>query len=266
MKSKKKARKETKLRFLVTRHLILLAFVTLFFTVNTYSQDLKPAQKERKNSVKINITNPLIFGKNAYVFGYERTIGNHQSFSVNVGKFSLPKLFSISTDSIIANNSNRSSKGISLSGDYRFYLAKENKYNAPHGIYIGPYFAFNKFSRQFELTVNTASFNGQVNTDFSFRVATVGFQLGYQFVFWNRVSLDMILFGPGLSFYKLRAGLSTTFDPDQEAALFEKINNVLREKIPGYSLVVKPGSFEKTGSGNTTSLGYRYVVMVGFRF
>jgi hypothetical protein len=60
--------------------------------------------------------------------------------------------------------------------------------------------------------------------------------------------------------------LVTSFDPDQEAALFTKINDVLQEKIPGYSLVVKPGSFEKTGSGNTTSAGYRYVVMVGFRF
>ncbi|MFZ4770635.1 MAG: hypothetical protein ACOYLO_10700 [Ferruginibacter sp.] len=200
------------------------------------------------------------------MFGYERAIGKHQSFSVNIGKFSLPKLINISTDSIKDFNSNKSSKGISLSGDYRFYLAKENLYNSPHGIYIGPYFAFNKFSKQFELSVNTAAFNGQVNTDFSFRVATLGFQLGYQFVFWNRVSLDMVLFGPGLSFYKLNAGLSTTFDADQEAALFTKINDVLQEKIPGYSLVVKPGSFEKTGSGNTTSAGYRYVVMVGFRF
>jgi hypothetical protein len=255
-----------KLHFSIPVRLTFLVLVTLFLTVTVYSQDTNSVQLERKNSVKVNITNPMIFGKNAFVFGYERTIGNHQSFSVNMGKFSMPKLFSIGTDSIIDNSSNRSSKGISLSGDYRFYLANENKYNSPHGIYIGPYFAFNKFSRQFELTVNSNAFKGQINTDFSFRAATMGFQLGYQFIFWNRVSLDMILFGPGISFYKLNAGLSTTFDPNQEAALFKKINDVLQEKIPGYSLAVKPGSFEKTGSGNTTGAGYRYVVMIGFRF
>jgi hypothetical protein len=266
MKTEKITGRALILRVVSPVHLAFLVNLVLFITINSYSQDLKPIQKERKNSVKVNITNPMIFGKGSYIFGYERTIGSHQSFSVNVGKFSMPKLLSISTDSITDNNSDKSSKGISLSGDYRFYLANENKNNSPHGIYIGPYFAFNKFTRQFDLSVNTAAFNGQVNADFSFRVATLGFQLGYQFVFWNRVSLDMILFGPGLSFYKLNAGLSTTFEEDQEAALFEKINDVLQQKIPGYSLVVKPGSFEKTGSGNTTSAGYRYVVMVGFRF
>jgi hypothetical protein len=254
------------LRFVNPVQITFMVFFTFFFTITSSAQDLKPGKKVLKNSVKVNITNPMIFGKSAFVFGCERTIGNHQSFSVNLGKFSMPKLFSITTDSIIDHSSSRSSKGISLSGDYRFYLAKENKYNSPHGLYIGPYFAFNKFSRQFDLTVNTADFNGDIKTDFSFRVATMGFQLGYQFVFWDRVTLDMILFGPGLSFYKLNAGLSTTFDADQEAALFKKINEALQEKIPGYSLVVKPGSFERTGSGNTTSAGYRYVVMVGFRF
>jgi hypothetical protein len=168
-----------KLILLVSCHSTFLLMFTIVLTVNTYSQDMNSSVKERKNSLKINLTNPMIFGKNAYVFGYERTIGNQQSFSINVGKFSIRKFFSINTDSIIDNSSTRSSTGISLSGDYRFYLAKENKYNSPHGIYIGPYFAFNKFTRQFDLSVNTASFNGQINTDFSFRVATIGFQLGY---------------------------------------------------------------------------------------
>jgi hypothetical protein len=32
-----------------------------------------------------------------------------------------------------------------------------------------------------------------------------GAELGYQFVFWNKVSLDMVLIGPGVGFYNIKA-------------------------------------------------------------
>jgi hypothetical protein len=208
----------------------------------------------------------MIFGTDAYAIGYERTIGNHQSFSFNIGRFSIPKLVSINTDSISDLSKTSNSKGFHISGDYRFYLAKENKYNSPHGLYIGPYMTYNSFKRDMSFSVATESFTGDLNADFSFRVATLGFQLGYQFIFWNRVTLDLMMFGPGIASYKVKANLDTTLDPDQESELFQKINEKLQEKIPGYSLVLSPGSFEKTGSTNTTSFGYRYVVMLGFRF
>lgn len=208
----------------------------------------------------------MIFGDNNYVMGYERTIGKHQSFSVHLGTFSLGKAININTDSIKDITKDIKSRGLSFSGDYRFYLSKENKYNSPRGVYIGPYFAYNSFNRTFDIQANTASFTGQMNADLLFRVTTFGFQLGYQFIFWDRVSLDMILFGPGVSFYKAKVDLDTDLDPDDESEFFTELNEKLQEKIPGYSLVVKPGSFEKSGSVNTTSLGYRYIVMLGFRF
>lgn len=244
----------------------ILIAIMLFIVQSSLCQDSIPVKKNRKNTILINLTSPMIFGDDNYVLGYERTIGKHQSFSLHVGTFSLGKLININTDSIESINKDEKSYGLSLSGDYRFYLAKENKYNSPHGIYIGPYFAFNKFTRNIDLEVNTAAFAGRMDADFTFRVATLGFQLGYQFVFWDRVSLDLILFGPGVSSYKTKIELSTSLDPDQESEFFTKINEKLAEKIPGYSLVIEPGTFEKTGSRNTTSLGYRYIVMLGFRF
>jgi hypothetical protein len=208
----------------------------------------------------------MLFGTNNYIIGYERTIGQHQSFTVNVGTFLLGRVFEFNTDSIKGLNKDVTNWGISLSGDYRFYLAKENKYNSPRGIYIGPYFAFNSYTRNFDLEAATEAFTGNFYLENRFRVATVGFQLGYQFIFWDRVSLDLVLAGPGLSFYKLKTKLSTSLSPDQEAEIFQKINEKLSEKIPGYELVIKPGTYEKTGSLNTTSAGYRYIVMVGYRF
>jgi hypothetical protein len=249
---------------------LFYAILTLFFigvsTRDAYSQKQDSLKKDRKNSIKFNLTNPMFFGSNNYIVGYERTIGKHQSFSLHVGTFSLGRIISFDTDSIKGLSKKVNSVGVSLSGDYRFYLAKENKYNSPHGLYIGPYFAVNSFKRNFEFSANTEAFTGQLNADFRFVVSTLGFQLGYQFVFWDRVSLDMILFGPGVSVYKLKAGLSTSLSVEQEAELFKKINEKLGEKIPGYSLVINPGEFEKSGSIKTTSIGYRYIVMIGFRF
>jgi hypothetical protein len=247
------------------RHTILLICV-LVFAQSAYNQEQDTLKKARKNTVMINITSPMIFGDNNYVFGYERTIGKHQSFSVHAGTFSLGRVINIDTDSITELNKDVKSRGLSLSGDYRFYLSKENKYNSPRGVYIGPYFAFNNFTRTFDIQANTASFTGNLNADFNFRVTTFGFQLGYQFVFWDRVSLDMILFGPGVSAYKAKVELSTNLDPDTESEFFTKLNEKIQEKIPGYSLIVKPGTFERSGSVYTTSMGYRYIVMLGFRF
>jgi hypothetical protein len=258
--------KNMNIRFYPEFGIISFLLFSLFPAQQINGQDSIPVKKNFKNSVKVNLTNPMIFGDQCYVVGYERTIGNHQSFSVNLGRFSLPRLFNINTDSITDLTKTINSKGFHASGDYRFYLSKENKYNSPHGIYIGPFFTYNSFTRYFNLKANTEAFTGDLNADLSFRVATVGFQIGYQFIFWNRVTLDMILFGPGVGSYKIKASLNTTLDPDTESELFQKINEVLQDKIPGYSRTVSPGTFEKTGSYNNTGMGFRYVFMLGIRF
>jgi hypothetical protein len=251
---------------LKTLTLIFIQLLLISGAQTICGQDEKPEKKNLKNSVKVNLTNPMIFGTNCYMIGYERTIGDHQSFSVNIGRFSLPRFVSINTDSVSEITKDMNSKGFHFSGDYRFYLSKENRYHSPHGVYIGPYMTYNSYGRDFKYAVNTQSFTGDVNADFTFSIASVGFQMGYQFVFWNRVSLDMVMFGPGIASYKIKANLDTTFDPDQEAELFQKINDALAEKIPGYDLVLQPGEFEKTGSYKTTSLGFRYIIMLGIRF
>lgn len=244
-----------------------LFFFSAFLVMQTSNgQDSVSVKKKLKNTVRINLTNPMIFGKDCYMIGYERTIGDHQSFSVNIGRFSFPRLVNVSTDSIKEITKDINNKGFHLSGDYRFYLSKENKYNSPHGIYIGPYATYNAFTRNFKFASSLESYPGELNADIRFSATTVGFQLGYQFIFWNRVSLDMILFGPGVGRYKLKTELGTNLDPDQESELFQKINDAIKDKIPGYSRVIDSGTFEKTGSYTTNSLGFRYVVMLGFRF
>ena len=237
-------------------------FLLLIFTRNGFSQKDTTHQKIRKNTLRICITNPIIFG-NSYIFGYERLVGRNQSFSVNFGTLTLPKFSSLDLKSDYNIISTGSSSGYNISGDYRFYLGKVNKFDAPRGVYIGPYIGLTDTRRSITLS---SSDTGQFDASYKFNVISAGCELGYQFVFWDRLSLDMILLGPGIAGYSLKKDLSTTLSPADEEELFQKINDALAARIPGYSGVIEPGSNTGTGTYKTTSLGFRYMIMLGFRF
>ena len=252
------------------RQASLLAFVINFFLVSTYSnaQEDTLKVKEFKNTVRVNITNPLLFGGKAILVGYERVIGNYQTITVDVGQLTLPKLLPGTinlTDSVKLNNSS-TEKGYHIDFEYRFYLPHENKYLAPRGIYLAPYVSYNYFNRKNSWVLDTQAFDGEVTTDLTLKMATIGGELGYQFILWKRVALDLVLIGPGLTNYKITAELNTSLSADDEALLFQKIDEVLSSKIPGYSLVIDDAKFKKTGTVNTTTAGFRYMIHLGFRF
>src|SRR6185436_16953555 len=127
----------------------LQSLLLSLFAVNICSAQTDSLQQVRqyKNVIRYNLSGALIFGIDRYViFGYERVIKPNQTISVNVGGVKLPKLISINTDSFSLQKDNKSN-GVNVSVDYRFYLGKENKFMAPRGAYIGPYYSYNKFTR-----------------------------------------------------------------------------------------------------------------------
>jgi hypothetical protein len=259
-----------KIRFSIAISILFILIMnSICFAQDEQTQAVNSStKKEFKNTISYNISNPLMFGFKTIVVGYERTIGKHHSFTVDVGQITLPTLSIL--PSSIKSNSETTEKGYKIAVDYRFYPAAENKYNAPRGVYFAPYFAYNYFDRKKSFTIDTSTtgipIEVAVSTDFNLQITTVGAELGYQFVFWKRLAVDLILVGPGISGYNAKINLDTSLDPDNESELFTAINDALAEKIPGYSLVIKPGDFNKKGSTNTTTIGFRYLVHVGFRF
>jgi hypothetical protein len=231
------------------------------------TKEAKKEGKQFKNTIHMNVSNPFIFGDRSIIFGYERVIGKRQSFTVDVGFTDFPSLDIIDDDSLKAKTITGQS-GMHFSGDYRFYLGKENKYHAPHGVYIGPYFGYNKFEKDhtWTLTSTTGGEPFDVESKTTMSIATLGFQMGYQFVLWNRVTLDFTIVGPGVAHYNLKAALGTNLSEADKQKFFEKLNEALTEKFPGYGWTLGGGDFEKDGSTNTTSFGYKYVVLIGFRF
>ena len=246
-----------------------LVIKCIFFMVFLLSALHTHAQKDtaHKNTVRFNLTNPLIFGTHSLQIGYERLIGTSQSFSVNIGTSSFPILTFGDTDTTIGLiTKDYEDRGFHISGDYRFYLKRENKYPAPRGIYIGPFYSYNYFNRINTWSLNTDSFRGSIQSDIALNIHTIGFELGYQFVFWNRLSVDLLLIGPGIGFYGIDAKLDTSLNPEDENAFFEALNSILSEKIPGYDRVIGSGALKGSGSVRTTDVGFRYMVMLGFRF
>jgi hypothetical protein len=259
---------QMKTMILKKRKALLFLLLLSHFSIsaqNTY--DVFTPEKEFKNTVRFNLTNPLIFGDKSIIFGYERVLSKHQSFSINIGQTGFPRLNIVNSDELKVQTILKE-RGFHISGDYRFYLSKENKYDAPRGVYIGPYYGYNFFSKEhsWRLNSSTSNFEGNVNSDLSLRIQTLGVELGYQFIFWKRISLDMVVLGPGVGFYNLKAKLDTDLSTEDSQLFFEKINSVLSDKFPGYNATIGEGEFKKTGSRSVTTLGFRYLIQIGYRF
>jgi hypothetical protein len=246
--------------------ILILALSISICQFNVSGQDQKDSIKNFKNTIRVNITNPMLFSDKYTVIGYERVFKNNQSVSANIGRFALPKFISLDLDSALQAGKSYKDKGFTIATDYRFYLSKENKYPAPRGVYVGPYFTYNYFERQNNWTLNTVGIPAEINTTIKLNMNTIGAQLGYQFVIKNRLAIDLILFGPGVWLYNVKTKLSTSLTEEEEELIFQKINEMLAAKLPGHDILLEPGEKIKSGSVRASSGGFRYVVHLGFRF
>lgn len=237
---------------------------TLQNNVTNSTKAPQTEKKVRKNIININVTNPMLISDRFQAIGYERVLRNGQSFTVNFGTFGLPRFLSGKLADTLNIVTDTKDKGFHFSADYRFYLLKLNRYGAPRGVYIGPYYTLNYLNRR-----NSWSLDGYVDevfTNTKISVNTIGFELGYQFIFWDRLALDLILLGPGVGFYGVKTEIGTTLNPDDESNLFDKLNEMLQDRIPGYDRIIDVGEYSKKGSYHTKNIGYRYVIRLGFAF
>jgi hypothetical protein len=240
-------------------------FLLAFLWQQSAAQDSTRPGKEFKNVVRYNLSGPILFGPKYLVFGYERVVGKNQSISVNFGRARLPKLVSVITDSFELK-SDRKNTGYNFSVDYRFYLANENKHAPPHGVYIGPYYSFNRFERENTWDFKKGGVVNNITTDTRFNVHTIGCQLGYQFVLWKRITLDMVLIGPGLGSYDLETVIDGSLNTSEKGELIDAVQQLLTQRFPGMNFVFSDKEIKADGVMRTWTVGFRYVIHVGFRF
>lgn len=248
---------------------IILLCLACFAQLHVNGQDYKSDsawKNSRKNIIRYNISSALLFGiDKTLILGYERILKPNQSISINAGTIVLPKIATISTDSFNLGRDFKN-KGYNLSLDYRFYLGKVNKYNAPRGVYIGPWYSFNRFSRE-----NSWDFKNSVDQKFTktntdFNIHSFGVQLGYQFIFWDRFALDLVMVGPGMGVYNIKAKFDSNLTEEQQEQLRQVLSDVISNRFPGMNYVLDGKELDANGKLNVTSLGFRYIIHIGFSF
>lgn len=197
------------------------------------------------------------------IFGFERRVGKNQSFTINAGTAALPRFSNRSADSFQVTRDMKNA-GFNLSADYRFYLGKLNKYDAPRGVYIGPYYSLNSWRRESQW--KSVQTDELVNTKLNFNLHMVGMELGYQFIFYKRFALDLVLIGPGLGFYDIKTKTEGNLSEEQLAKLQEAIVEKIQQKIPGFNYVFDGEKLSSQGTLRTNSLGFRYLIHIGYAF
>ena len=245
------------------RIVFIFLFVLLFSSSALFSQT---PSGDFKNSVKFNVSNTLLYD-NSYQFSYERIIKENQSLNVFAGYQEFPLItVDLGDNTELAKSSNRS--GYSIGADYRFYLGSINKYKAPRGVYLAPFVSFFQFDtdRDIKHTDPDTKVVSNVNLSSKFNLVNVGGELGYQFVLWDRLVIDCVLFGPSITHYKFNSKLDGSIPDLEDNEVYQKVIEAIKNKFPGIDGITGDEGIEKKGVQSITAVGFRYNISIGYRF
>lgn len=218
----------------------------------------------RRNTVKVDLLSNVLF-RNAMVLSYERVTKPHQTMAITAGYEEFPRLLNLGTGIRTAKEGDKS--GLKFGAEYRFYLKKENKHAAPHGVYLGPYVSYLKFNNAKTLQITNS--NGEVKQaaySSAINLFNVGIQAGYQFVIRDRWTIDLVFIGPAVSRYAARFRLNGDFSVDEKHEYQNRIVQQLVDRFPLLDDLLKNAEVNSRGRLDTWSFGYRYQVLVGYRF
>lgn len=245
---------------------ILLLFTFLIYQT-PFAQEADTTvveKKEYRNTFRWNMTPQLLWGGTNLVFGIERKLSSHRSFSVNIGHLSFPK-FREKEGLLVDFVSTEKNTGWSFAFDYRFYSKKRNKSEAPDGLYWAPFFVSYNYniSNKVDLLDNNNAIIASSTLNTKISAMNMGVELGYQFVIKERFTFDLILIGPAMGYYKAKINLDANLQSDNE--YIEAIKDALVERIPLLGDLLEGETVNENGNLNAFKPGFRYVMQIGFR-
>jgi hypothetical protein len=243
------------------KKILILLLITTSSTTVIQAQEADQSV-QRRNTIKLELVSNMIY-RNAIILAYERVTKPNQSFGITAGYQEFPKLTSLGSNIKSVNTVSRS--GFKLAGEYRFYLQKENKFRAPRGVYIGPFLSFHDFRNARTIEVDSDGVPEQVKLNTTFNILNIGAQLGYQFVFGNRWTLDLVLIGPSVSNYKAKLSIDGDYTFDIEDVQNEILLKLIDE-FPLLEEVLTDQEVTSSGRMDSWSFGYRYQFLVGYHF
>lgn len=235
-------------------------------------QDKKKGAQEKphylepyhRNIIKFNPTPMLVLDLRNVTFAYERLLKHNQSIAVQAGYL----VFNTAEDTIagLINITDKTRNGINLAMDYRYYPFQRSKRPAPDGIYVGGYFQYYGFwaENKFDILGVDVDKDGKMTTQANFE--NLGIEIGYQFVFWERMTIDFILFGPSLNIHTGYLKIEGDLDEEQINKIDEEIIDKLIERYPSLGMIYSEESLTFTGQKTSFGMGFRYSIQIGFHF
>lgn len=215
---------------------------------------------EYKNIVKINSAALLL--SNGSVL-YERKLKGNWSVLAGAGYRwggTVHKAFGLSD--IIVSTDAKGIRGFSITPELRYYFNFCECGGSPSGLYAGLYGRYTKFygSLTFDVWNGEEYYEALVSSNL--RELGGGLQLGYQFIFKERWTVDFMFAGPRLSSYKIKADLVS----DDLEALVDAIESTINEKretigMDPISIDVSPELETSFGFRN-----FRYAIGIGVMF
>lgn len=239
----------------------LLTLISVLGITRMVTAQEPSEQLQRMNTIKFEISRVIY--PNSYIFSYERVTTPYQTFCITGGYEEFPHIYDVSSTINVKRDIN--SSGFKAGAEYRFYLKNENKYLATRGVYIGPYISYHDFynNREIEVDVDGIKETALLKTDFS--IFNVGFQLGYQFVISNRLTLDFVLVGPSISNYRANMKMEGDFTFDKEDVENEILLKML-DRFPMLDELLTNIEVTSQGTFDRWSYGWRYQFLIGYHF
>lgn len=255
-------RNATPARWIRTASFVLLAVTTL----GLHAQEEAHHDTTYRNTIRLNLTPLVINGLGNYVVGYERVLGPRRSFSVNTGRLALPDLIPITDSSSYQWKNVNHNRGFSFAADYRMYFTKRNRFAIPDGLYWGPFATYYYFDNNTTILLGPESAAAEAELQTNIHMVMVGVELGYQLVFHDRWTVDLILAGPAVGFYNLDMTLAADANIDPENPYVQGAYDALLGMFPGLGKLLDDDELRTNGNGSTWGGGFRYVFQVGYRF
>ena len=229
-------------------------------------EKVKPLYLEpyHRNIIKFNPTPMLVLDLRNVTFAYERLLKNNQSIAIQAGYL----VFNTDEDTIagLINITDKTRNGINLAMDYRYYPFQRSKRPAPDGIYVGGYFQYYGFwaENKFDILGVDLDKDGKMTTSANFE--NLGIEIGYQFVFWERMTIDFILFGPSMNLYSNNLTIEGDLDEEQIENISEELVDKLVEHYPSLGKIYSEESLKFTSDKISLGTGFRYSIQIGFHF
>jgi hypothetical protein len=231
---------------------------------NSVNQDLLTPY--HLNVIKFNPTPMMLFEELRNVtFSYERLIKKNRSIALQLGYLVIPQVLNDTLfNSVLFSKDKR--QGINIAFDYRVYPFARNRRPAPDGLYYGAYLSYLGTSSESQGKLINAPEDDNIMFNARMNMINLGFELGYQFIFAKKYSLDLLMFGPSVSAYWGNLDLTGKLNNDLGNKIDEELAAKLKEHFPalGYLFSGEDASFST--SKIVISSWFRYSIQFGYHF